>query len=81
MSSRIRSEKWSKCSDCDITMLKTYNYFKAKCTTDKLKKRSHENDIPPSPSMDNTAQLEAYKQLESVIQWQAALWTLLCRSN
>ena len=46
-------------------MLKTYNYFKAKCTTDKPKKRSHES-------------LQAAREHD--LMW-AALWTLFHRSN
>ena len=36
--------------------------------TSKAKKRTHEDDIPPTPSGKMVMQLKLYKQLESAIQ-------------
>lgn len=42
----------------------TYGDCKAKLLPSKAKKRTHEDDIPPSTSEGDAMQLKAYKQLE-----------------
>ncbi|KIM91128.1 hypothetical protein PILCRDRAFT_1331 [Piloderma croceum F 1598] len=40
----------------------------SKNTTSKTKKRTREDNIPPTPSEENATQLKSYKQLESAIR-------------
>ena len=62
---------WPRSKECGLCLFllhhktkTTYGYCKAKLPTSKAKKRTREDDIPPSPSDGDATQLKAYKQLE-----------------